>query len=63
MKSSKNYIEVNKESWNNRTEIHVRSDFYDNENFYNANVLALGAVIGNLCKGRLYEGLYFLIIV
>ena len=33
MKSSKNYIEVNKESWNKRTEVHVKSDFYDNENF------------------------------
>lgn len=33
MKSSKNYIEVNKESWNKRTEVHVNSDFYDNENF------------------------------
>ena len=30
----------------------VIQKFYDNENFYNANVLALGAVIGNLCKGR-----------
>ena len=33
MKSSKNYIEVNKESWNKRTEVHVKSDFYDNETF------------------------------
>ena len=33
----------------------VVQKFYDNEKFYNANVLALGAVIGNLCDGRIYE--------
>ncbi|MDI9310816.1 MAG: class I SAM-dependent methyltransferase [Limnohabitans sp.] len=30
-----NYIEVNKKTWNNKTEVHVNSDFYDNENFLN----------------------------
>lgn len=29
----KNYIEINKESWNTRTDIHMASDFYDNANF------------------------------
>jgi len=34
---SKNYIEINKKSWNNKTAIHVESDFYDNENFLKGN--------------------------
>lgn len=28
-----NYIEINKESWNNRLEAHLRSDFYDLNSF------------------------------
>ena len=28
-----NYIEINKNSWNNRTDVHFNSDFYDNVNF------------------------------
>ena len=28
-----NYIEINKNSWNNRVDIHIDSDFYDNANF------------------------------
>ncbi|KAA3617989.1 MAG: class I SAM-dependent methyltransferase [Calditrichaeota bacterium] len=27
------YIKINKNSWNRKTEIHFNSDFYDNENF------------------------------
>lgn len=27
------YIEINRQSWNNRTETHLQSDFYDQENF------------------------------
>lgn len=30
-----NYIEINKESWNNRLESHLKSDFYDLEAFLN----------------------------
>ena len=30
-----NYIEINKKTWNEKTEVHVNSDFYDNENFMN----------------------------
>ena len=33
MKSSKNYIEINKQSWNNRTESHVNSEFYHMKGF------------------------------
>ncbi len=28
-----NYIEINKQTWNNKTEVHINSEFYDNENF------------------------------
>ena len=28
-----NYIEINKNSWNKKTDIHYDSDFYDNANF------------------------------
>ncbi|MFT5877816.1 MAG: SAM-dependent methyltransferase [Salibacteraceae bacterium] len=28
-----NYLKINKESWNKRTEIHFNSSFYDNESF------------------------------
>ncbi|MEZ5032069.1 MAG: class I SAM-dependent methyltransferase [Saprospiraceae bacterium] len=33
MNSAKNYIEVNRQSWNNRTETHLKSEFYDLDNF------------------------------
>ncbi len=33
MKQELNYIEINRNSWNNRTETHVKSDFYDVEGF------------------------------
>ena len=31
--SAINYLEINKASWNKRTEVHFDSDFYDNESF------------------------------
>jgi ubiquinone/menaquinone biosynthesis C-methylase UbiE len=33
MSSEHNYIEINRQSWNDRTEIHLKSEFYDLENF------------------------------
>ena len=27
------YLKINKESWNKRTEVHYDSEFYDNDNF------------------------------
>lgn len=33
MKASKNYIEINKTSWNKRTAYHVQSDFYKMDTF------------------------------
>lgn len=33
MDPEKNYIEINKTSWNNRTDVHLKSDFYNLEGF------------------------------
>ena len=33
MEPALNYIEINRNSWNNRTETHIKSDFYDVEGF------------------------------
>ena len=33
MNSASNYIEINKKSWNNRTDSHLKSDFYDLDGF------------------------------
>lgn len=33
MDHSKNYLEINKQTWNNKTDIHIASDFYDIEGF------------------------------
>lgn len=33
MDFSKDYISINKQTWNNKTEVHVESEFYDNDNF------------------------------
>ena len=30
---NKNYLDTNKKSWNERTKIHYKSEFYDNDNF------------------------------
>lgn len=32
---SKNYLEINKHSWNNRVDVHLESEFYDVEGFRN----------------------------
>ncbi len=33
MKESSDYISVNKQNWNSRTDVHIASEFYDNANF------------------------------
>ena len=33
MTSGINYLEINKHSWNNRTDTHLKSDFYNLKNF------------------------------
>lgn len=35
MSDSLNYLDINRQSWNKRTGIHLASDFYDNESFLN----------------------------
>jgi len=35
--SEKNYIEINKKSWNKKTVYHLKSDFYDVDGFLNGN--------------------------
>lgn len=35
MENTDNYIELNKATWNKKTEIHVKSEFYDNTSFLN----------------------------
>jgi SAM-dependent methyltransferase len=37
MNPEENYIEINRESWNNRTDVHLKSEFYDLEGFLNGN--------------------------
>ncbi len=33
MDTASNYIEINRQSWNKKTEIHLKSEFYDLDNF------------------------------
>ena len=35
MDSEANYIDINRHSWNNRTDAHMKSEFYDLEGFLN----------------------------
>lgn len=35
MQKENNYIEINRQSWNNRTDAHLKSEFYDQKNFLN----------------------------
>ncbi len=37
MNSENNYIEINRQSWNNRTDAHMKSEFYDLDGFLNGN--------------------------
>lgn len=54
MKPEDNYIEINKKSWNNRVETHLKSDFYNMEGFLNGetslNPIEL-EILGNI-KGK-----------
>lgn len=38
MKKEENYIEINKQSWNNRLESHLKSDFYNLDGFLNGQL-------------------------
>ena len=35
MENQNDYININKATWNNKTDVHIASDFYDNEGFLN----------------------------
>ena len=35
MDSEVNYIDINRQSWNNRTDTHMKSEFYDHQGFMN----------------------------
>ena len=35
MKNQEDYIKVNKQTWNNKVDVHIASDFYENESFLN----------------------------
>ena len=37
MNPVENYIEINRQSWNNRTDVHLKSAFYDMKGFLNGN--------------------------
>jgi ubiquinone/menaquinone biosynthesis C-methylase UbiE len=37
MEDELNYIEINRQSWNNRTDAHLKSEFYDLNGFLNGN--------------------------
>ena len=37
MNPEENQIEINRQSWNNRTETHLKSEFYDLDGFMNGN--------------------------
>lgn len=54
MSAENNYIEINRNSWNNRTETHLKSDFYDLDGFLKGksslNEIELG-LLGNI-KGK-----------
>lgn len=49
-----NYLDINKQSWNNKTDIHIKSAFYDQENFMKGksslNSIELG-LLGDI-KGK-----------
>ncbi len=54
MNKENNYLEINRQSWNARTDIHIKSEFYDMEGFMNGktslNNIEL-ALLSNL-KGK-----------
>ncbi len=55
MNPSENYININRESWNRRAEVHIASDFYDMKSFMEGknslNSIELN-LLGNNLKGK-----------
>lgn len=48
MKSDQNYIEINRNSWNNRTVVHMKSDFYNLDGFLKGQTSLNGIELGLL---------------
>lgn len=46
MKTNPDYLQVNKESWNKRTAVHIDSDFYNQAAFFT------GRNIPEQCRAR-----------
>lgn len=57
MSKENNYIEINRQSWNNRTDTHLKSEFYDLDNFIKGktslNVIEL-ELLGDLTGKQFY---------
>lgn len=43
-----NYIDINRKAWNEKTDIHIKSDFYDNESFLRGNTTLKSIELGML---------------
>jgi 2-polyprenyl-3-methyl-5-hydroxy-6-metoxy-1,4-benzoquinol methylase len=41
-----NYIDINRKAWNEKTDIHIKSDFYDNESFLKGNTTLKSIELG-----------------
>lgn len=54
MKKENNYIEINRQSWNNRVEAHLKSKFYDVESFLKGKTSLNSIELDLLCdvKGK-----------
>ena len=48
MNPANNYIEINRQSWNNRTETHLKSSFYNLEGFLQGKHLF--CVLSTVCR-------------
>ncbi len=56
MENIPDYISINKQTWNDKTEVHIASDFYDNEKFLNGkstlNTIEL-ELLGNISNKKI----------
>ena len=57
MKDQSDYFNINKQTWNNKTDVHIASDFYDNESFLNGkstlNSIELELNLIGVCSGAM----------
>ncbi len=63
MKNQADYLNINKQTWNNKTEVHIDSEFYDNENFLKGkstlNAIELELLGDIKCKNILHLQCHF----